>query len=105
MKFDQFNLKICNEMENDDFIDFVNKILRVQSYHKTIPNLVFLGHPMEFYYYPESIKDENFMHCGEHNYEILAKKLSLLEKNFSVTYVTVSELKRIYEKHSRCKKI
>lgn len=96
-KFRLFNLKILNELQDTEFCEYIDQILRMQIFQKSIPHLVFLAHPWEFYGRGELEKDENFNHRGEKNYKVLKTKLGLLEKKYDVKYVTISQLNDLYE--------
>jgi hypothetical protein len=96
-KFRLFNLKILNELQDTEFCEYINQILRMQIFQKSIPHLVFLAHPWEFYGRGELEKDENYNHRGVKNYNVLKTKLRLLEKQYDVKYVTINQLKELYE--------
>ena len=97
-KFRLFNLKILNELNTAELYEYINQILRMQIYQKLIPHLVFIAHPWEFYGRGHLEKDDNFNHRGTKNYKVLKTKLELLEKRFNIKYLTVSQLKELYEK-------
>ena len=97
-KFRLFNLKLLNELRDDELYEYISQILKAQIYQKSLPHLVFIAHPWEFYGKGELEKDENFNHRGPGNYDVLKEKLRLLEKRYLVKYLTVSQLKNVYEK-------
>lgn len=97
-KFRLFNLKTFNELNDAELFSFINQVLVVQKYKKSIPHLVFIAHPWEFYGNGELEPDENFNHRGPENYHVLKEKLRLIEEQFIVKYLTVSELKELFEK-------
>jgi len=99
-KFRLFNLKILNELQDAKLCEYISQILRMQIYQESIPHLVFLAHPWEFYGKGELEKDENFNHRGAKNYNILKEKLRLIEKQYIVKYLTVNQLKELYEKQT-----
>ena len=72
----------------------------MQIYLKTIPYLLFIGHPWEFYGKWRPGQNEEFRHRGEENYKVLKTKLALLEESYSVKYVTISEFKDLWEKEN-----
>jgi hypothetical protein len=102
-KFHVLNLKLLNNLDQDEFYRCTDQILRLQVYKKQIPHLVFLFHSWEFYKDDEKGWGNQFNHRGEKNYEILKNKLKLLEKKYSVKYVTLNEFRNIYMKENRSK--
>jgi peptidoglycan/xylan/chitin deacetylase (PgdA/CDA1 family) len=97
-KFRLLNLKLLNNSNQDEFYQCADQILRLQVFQKQIPHLVFLLHSWEFYKDDEKGWGNQFNHRGEKNYEILLNKLKLLEKKYSVKYVTLNEFRNIFEK-------
>lgn len=95
--FRLFNMKMVRGCDEKEFIEHINKILRLQVYLKQIPHLVFMAHSWEFYEEAEEAKDDNY-YRSEANYEILGSKLDLLEKRYSVKYITIGELRKLFEK-------
>jgi peptidoglycan/xylan/chitin deacetylase (PgdA/CDA1 family) len=94
-KFHLLNLRLLNDFSQEEFYQCVEQILRLQSYQKQIPHLVFLFHSWEFYQDDEKGWGNQFDHRGEKNYKILKERLDLLEKKYTVRYASLSEFEDI----------
>jgi hypothetical protein len=96
-KFDLLNMRLLHNFNEHEIYQRINQILKLQTYLKQIPCLVFLLHSWEFYESDDEKYGDSYDHCGAKNYEILKEKLGMLEKKKIVTYVTISEFKHIFE--------
>jgi len=98
-RFRLFNMKLLRECNDRQFIEQTNQIVKMQHYLKQVPHLVFMAHSWEFYERAGETKDENY-YCSHENYKILRSKFELLEKNYSVRYVTVNAFRRLLKKQN-----
>jgi peptidoglycan/xylan/chitin deacetylase (PgdA/CDA1 family) len=96
-KFRLLNLKLLNDFNQDEFDQCVDQILRLQSYRKQIPHLVFLFHSWEFYQDDEKGWGNQFDHRGEKNYAVLKERLTLLKQKYSVKYANLCEFRDTFE--------
>jgi peptidoglycan/xylan/chitin deacetylase (PgdA/CDA1 family) len=100
-KFNLLNMKLLHDYSEHEIYRYIDQILKLQAYQELVPHLVFLGHSWEFYRGKEKGWGDSFEHRGDKNYQILRDKLDLLEKKYTVRYVTLSEFGGIFEKHNK----
>lgn len=96
-KFNLLNMRLLHDFNEHEIYQCINQILKLQSYLKQIPHLVFLLHSWEFYESDDEKYGNSYGHRGAKNYEILKEKLGMLEKKYSMSYITISEFKHIFE--------
>jgi peptidoglycan/xylan/chitin deacetylase (PgdA/CDA1 family) len=94
-KYRYLNLKTLNDLSDNDFLEFIHQIVKLQVAKGSIPHLVFLIHPWEFHTEDQSEEDDNYFHRGPSNYSVLTDSLSLLEAEFAVDYVTAKRFREI----------
>jgi peptidoglycan/xylan/chitin deacetylase (PgdA/CDA1 family) len=87
-----FNMKNLALLNEGQLIKHIDNVLRVQKTFGCITHLVFLAHSWEFSDWRDT---KEFKYCSSENYNLLMDRLSKLEDNYRLNYITMKELYRI----------
>ena len=85
-----FNMANLCGMNDEEFLTYVDDIIKCQLLLKQKPFLVFLAHPWEFY------GNERFNYCSTKNYALLERRIELLKERFEIKFRTISQLHSSY---------
>lgn len=89
--YDVLTMETMCRFSNEEFIEFVNTVFFFQKKFSIKPNLVFLSHPWEFV----KQKKNGYEYCSTANFDIIDKLCSILNENYKIKYLTMSELGKI----------
>ena len=87
--YEVFNMARLTTTDDSHLLNYVGEVLAFQVGAGVSPHLVFLAHPWEFKEWADKGKPG---YCSSHNYELLSRKLSLLERKYRLRYVGMKEL-------------
>ena len=87
--YEVFNMAQLATSDDSHFIKYVGEVLAFQVTAGVSPHLVFLAHPWEFKEWTDKRRPS---YCSSHSYELLSRKLSLLEEKYRLRYVSMKEL-------------
>ena len=93
VSYEVLNMKTLLTFTDEYFIHFIKIISHLQNTSGFSPHLVFLAHPWEFM--DEKPDSKGFDYCSSVNYDLLVDKLSKLDDEFRIDFVT---MKGLYER-------
>ena len=84
--YESFNWTFINNLDKNNFINFINSIFSWQIFNKIQPHLVFLAHSYQV------VENDKKLKYSHEKSEKMFKLFSFLEKNYQVEYVTLRKL-------------
>ena len=90
ISYEVLNMKTLSTFMDEYFIYYVRLVSQLQITSGFLPHLVFLAHPWEFM--DEKTGSKDFNYCSSANYDLLVDKLSKLEDEFKIDFVTMRGL-------------
>jgi peptidoglycan/xylan/chitin deacetylase (PgdA/CDA1 family) len=87
--YEVFNMSWLATADDRHLLDCVAEVVSFQMSNGAKPHLVFLAHPWEFRGWSGNAR---LNYCSGDNYELLSRKMRLLEERYQLKYVSMKEL-------------
>lgn len=85
-----FNMKNLVDMSNNEFLEYVQRILSIQNLYNQNQHLVFLAHAWEFTEHPRASR--KYRYCTDKNFELLFDRINSINDNYDVRYFKMKDL-------------